>query len=492
MPLRFQPARGASVLISSSSRGPTGSAATIAVGSTTTAAAGTSASVSNSGSSSAATFNFTVPRGADAGIKWLYDSSTTMADPGSGDIRFNNATLSSVTAIAVSKTGSGSDVSDYVASWDDSTNTTKAHIVIREEAGSVAAVFSLSAVTDNTDWLQLTVAYVSGSLSLTDADPLYVVPMLIGNKGSDGQVAGPGVSVDSEIALWNGTDGATLKRASTTGILKATSGVIAAAVSGTDYAPATSGTSILKGNGSGGFSNASAGTDYQAADAELSAIAGLTSAADKLPYFTGSGTAALADFGSFGRSLVDDANAAAGLATLTARGQGRETIWIPASAMWARTTNGPGAASRELTTGGDVMIKGWAFDTTTEEGVQFYIAFPKSWNKGTVTFQVWWTNASGASTETVSWGLSAGAYTNDDPIDTTDFGTEVRVSDTWLAQNDMHVTSESSAVTIGNTPIDDDMIIGQIVRSVSNDNMTGDAELLGIKIFFTTNAATDA
>lgn len=47
-----------------------------------------------------------------------------------------------------------------------------------------------------------------------------------------------------------------------TGVLKGNGTAISAAVSGTDYAPATSGTSILKGNGAGGFSSATAGTDY--------------------------------------------------------------------------------------------------------------------------------------------------------------------------------------------------------------------------------------
>lgn len=71
-------------------------------------------------------------------------------------------------------------------------------------------------------------------------------------------------------------------------------------------------------NHDGAYAAAAHGHDgvYQPHDAELSAIAGLAGQADRVAYFTGPGAAALTPLTAFGRSLVDDANAAAARTTL--------------------------------------------------------------------------------------------------------------------------------------------------------------------------------
>src|SRR5947207_7780664 len=173
MALRFSPTRGAaSLVLNALVRGPQGTAATvsvgavtvlapgatptvnntgsvndavlafglpatptIAVGTTTTKAAGTAATAGNSGSATAQVYDFGIPRGADAGLRYGFETSTSMAAPAAGGFRLNSATLSAVTAVAVhASNADGIDVSDWIATWDDSTNPAKGTFILRNEA----------------------------------------------------------------------------------------------------------------------------------------------------------------------------------------------------------------------------------------------------------------------------------------------------------------------------------------------------------------------
>ena len=58
--------------------------------------------------------------------------------------------------------------------------------------------------------------------------------------------------------------------------------------------------------------------------------------------------------------------------------------------------------------------------------------------------------------------------------------------------NDLAVTAESGAITIAGSPSTDEQVFFQISCDASAGSLTADAKLLGIKLFFTTDAANDA
>ena len=206
---------------------------------------------------------------------------------------------------------------------------------------------------------------------------------------------------------------------------------------------------------------------------------------------TNSGTITITDGTDGNINIAPNGNGVAQVGGSAIKVAGKESIWVPAVAMYPNSTNGcAGIAQVELSNGPE--IRTLDFDKDSDEFAQFAIAFPKSWNEGTITFQAYFT-ADSTNTGTVSWGLSGVSCADNDTINVA-FGTQV--APTAKAHsgtaNDLDVTAESGAVTIAGSPSTDEEVFFQISRDVSEDSLTADAKLLGVKIFFTTDAANDA
>jgi len=183
-------------------------------------------------------------------------------------------------------------------------------------------------------------------------------------------------------------------------------------------------------------------------------------------------------------------NKLAGAGTL--KQAGKETMWVPASAMYGATTN-PADAQQVETTATRPDMKVLDFDAGTDQFAQFSVAFPKSWNEGTVTYQVYWTPAS-TNTGNCIFGLQGVSCGDNDTIDVT-YGTAVTVTDAGIGTvEDQQVSAESGAVTIAGSPAVDQLTYFQLFRDANagGDTFSADARVLGIKIFFTTDASNDA
>ena len=117
---------------------------------------------------------------------------------------------------------------------------------------------------------------------------------------------------------------------------------------------------------------------------------------------------------------------------------------------------------------------------------------PKSWNEGTLTFQAFWSPSS-TDTGNALIGLQGVSVVNDATSDVV-FGTAIYVTAAGGgAVEDVLVSPVSAAVTVAAAAVDTYTYF-QVVRNASDgsDTFTGDVRLLGIKIFYTSDAANDA
>jgi len=182
----------------------------------------------------------------------------------------------------------------------------------------------------------------------------------------------------------------------------------------------------------------------------------------------------------------------AGIST-TPLTEGLHTIFVPAAAMRPTVSNGCAIIADIETTAGRPDLQVLDFDASSDEHAQFQIAMPKSWDEGTVTFQVWWTSTA-TDTDGVSWALQGVACSDGDTADVA-YGTAVVVDDAnQSTAEDVYVSAVSDAVTIAGTPAAGDICFFRIFRDVSdaNDTATEDARLIGVQILYTIDAGNDA
>ncbi len=294
--------------------GPPGTAATADAGTTTTGSPGTNAEVTNVGTTSAAVFNFTIPRGATGAA-----GATGPAGPagaGSGDV-IGPGAVTTANHVVLWTDGTGTAIKDSGGTFAG-TNTGDQTITLTGDVtgtgtGSFAATIANDAVTYAKMQNVSTTDRLLGRSTAGSGDVQEIVctaagrALLDDTAASDqrttlGLAIGTNVQAfDTELAALAGLTSAADKLPYFTG---------SGTASVTDFTSA--GRAILDDADAAAQRTTlglAIGTDVQGIDAELSALAGLTSATDTLPYFTGSGTASLTTFTSAGRALVDDATA---------------------------------------------------------------------------------------------------------------------------------------------------------------------------------------
>ncbi len=142
-------------------------------------------------------------QGQRGGVRFNFSTTTTDSDPGSGIVRYNNATIASVSQIFLDNADqAGVDVSAWLDTFDDSSSSVKGTLIFlpASSASSDPVIFSITgSVTNGTGYRKVAVSYLSGSLPANGAE-LVLHFSRTGDQGSGG--SGGTILSPSQITAW--------------------------------------------------------------------------------------------------------------------------------------------------------------------------------------------------------------------------------------------------------------------------------------------------
>jgi hypothetical protein len=150
-------------------------------------------------------------------LPYTFSTTTTDSDPGSGIVRFNNATQNAATEIYIDDEDSdGTDVSGVIALLAGGNNPSSVlgYVTIRKEfAPENFITMKITSITSASGYTKLvgTVEASSGATPFSDTDNLYFSIDVSGDKGDPGDLSGPGSSTDNALVRFDGAGGSAVQ-----------------------------------------------------------------------------------------------------------------------------------------------------------------------------------------------------------------------------------------------------------------------------------------
>jgi hypothetical protein len=144
-------------------------------------------------------------------VQYTFSTTTTAADPGAGTVRFNNATIASVSSIYIDDLdATGVNVSAWIDTFGTSTNTAnRGKLVFQNSTTGLPIIFTITgAVVNSTGYRTLTVSYVSGTLP-TNGTSLVLSFARTGDVGFTGSQGATGPTGFNGSVGFTGSAGAT-------------------------------------------------------------------------------------------------------------------------------------------------------------------------------------------------------------------------------------------------------------------------------------------